>query len=342
MTGSLSFPRRSLITGGAALAATAATAGRPRAQTSTKIVISQALLIANYTPVYLALQRGLFAKHGLDVDISTAGGIAVVIPVVLSRRAQFALSGSAPSVNATLEGGPMKCIAKIAGGTALLVLGRPGTVVKSLDDFKGKTIATLRFPSNTNTTPKYVFSKIGGFDPVAAGINFLEFPPGAQAQAVKDGRADFAIVFEWDASIGVTQFGLEVVSSLTGPVGPNASSTIFATDEYLAANGETAQHLVDAIAEGMKIIHTEAGAYEKASAAAFPQVPAAAIKLGSERLLAMPAVVPRNPIITKQDWDTVMAIELGSGGGLKQALPFERMVDNSYAEKATAAFGLPR
>ncbi len=331
--------RRGFIAGGTALAAS--TILRAQAQIRPKIMISQALLIANYTPVYFALQRGLFAKHGLDVEISTAGGIAVVIPVVLSKRAQFALSGSAPSVNATLEGGPMKCIAKICGGTALLVLGRPGTVIKSLDDFKGKTIATLRFPSNTNTTPKYVLKNIGGFDPGAAGVTFLEFPPGAQAQAVKDGRADLAVVFEWDASIGVTQFGLEVVSSFTAAVGPNASSTIFATDEYLAANAETTQHFVDAIAEGMKLLHTEAGAYEKASATAFTQVPEAAIKLGSDRLLGMPGVVPRNPIISKAEWDAVMTVEIGSGGGLKQALPFERMVDNRFAEKATAAFGLP-
>ncbi len=322
----MTLTRRGLAAGGFALAV------RPAfAQAATKVTISQALLIANYTPVYLALQRGLFAKHGLDVDISTAGGIAVVVPVVLSGRAQFALSGSAPSVNATLEGGPMKCIAKVAGGTALLVLGRPGTVIRSLDDFQGKSVATLRFPSNTNTTPKFLLSKV-------PGVTFIEFPPGAQAQAVKDGRADLAVVFEWDASIGVTQLGLDVVYSLTAAVGPNASSTIFATDAYLAANRDTAQHLVDAIAEALKIIHTEPGAYEAASAAAFPQVPAAAIKLGSQRLLDMPAVVPRNPIISPADWDRVMQIELGSG--LKQTLPFDRMVDNSFAEKATAAFGL--
>jgi NitT/TauT family transport system substrate-binding protein len=304
------------------------------------VTISQALLIANYTPVYLALQRGLFAKHGLDVDISTAGGIAVVVPVVLSNRAQFALSGSAPSVNATLEGGPMKVIANVAGGTALQVLGRPGTKVASLDDFKGKTIATLRFPSNTNTTPKFLFKAKGGFDPAAAGINFVEFPPGAQAQAVKDGRADFAVVFEWDASIGVTQFGLEVVYSLADVIGPNASSTIFATNEYLKENGETAQKLVNAIAESQKLIHEDYAAYEAASEKAFPQVPAEAIKLGTKRLLGMPGVVPKNPIITKADWDAVMAIELGSGGALKQALPFDQMVDNRFAEKATAEFGL--
>ncbi len=327
------------MAGGAAIAIGAG--ARAQTPTLTKVILSQALLIANYTPVYLAQQRGLFAKHGLDLDISTAGGIAVVLPVLLSSRAQFALSGSAPAVNATLEGGPMKCIANIAGGTALLVLARPGTVVNSLNDFKGKTIATLHFPSNTNVTPKYVFSKLGGFDPAAAGTKLLEFPPGAQAQAVKDGRADFAVVFEWDASIGVTQFGLEVVYSLASVVGPNASSSIFATEAYLAGNGDTAQRLLNAIAEGMKIIHTETGAYEAASARAFPQVADAAIRLGSQRLLDMPSVVPKNPIISKADWNAVMAIELGSGGGLKQALPFEVMVDNRYAEKATADFGLP-
>ena len=333
--------KRDLLKAGATVAGATATLSHPAlAQARTKVTISQALLIANYTPVYLALQRGLFAKHGLDVDISTAGGIAVVVPVVLSKRAQFALSGSAPSVNATLEGGAMKCIATVAGGTALQVLGRPGTKVTSLDDFKGKTIATLRFPSNTNTTPKYLFKAKGGYDPVAAGINFLEFPPGAQAQAVKDGRADFAVVFEWDASIGVTQFGLDVVYSLANIIGPNASSTIFATEEYLKENGETAQKLLNAIAEGQKLIHEDFAAYEAANKLAFPQVPPEAIKLGSKRLFDMPGVVPKNPIISKADWDAVMAIELGSGGSLKQGLSYEKMVDNTFAEKATAEFGL--
>jgi len=163
-------------------------------------------------------------------------------------------------------------------------------------------------------------------------------PPGAQVGAVKDGRADLAVVFEWDASIGVTQFGLEVVYGFADLIGPNSSSAIFATQEYLDANKETAQKLVNAIAKAMKVIHTEPNAYETASATAFPAVPKEAIELGSKRLLAMHSVVPRNPIITKESWERVMTMELGTG--LKQSLPFEQMVDNSFAEKATEAYGL--
>ena len=53
----------------------------------------------------------------------------------------------------------------------------------------------------------------------------------------------------------------------------------------------------------------------------------------------MPGVVPRNPIITPAEWNAVMAIE--AGVSLKQPLPFDRMVDNRFAEKAAAEFGLP-
>jgi NitT/TauT family transport system substrate-binding protein len=261
-----------------------------------------------------------------------------VVAVILSKHAQFALSGTAPSVNATLNGGAMKCIANIAGGSSLLVLARPGTQIKSLDDFKGKTIATLRFPSNTNTTPKYALSQIAKMDLAANHVTLLELPPGAQVGAVKDGRADLAVVFEWDASIGVTQHGLEVVYGFADVIGPNSSSAIFATQEYLDGNPEIAQKLLNAIAEGMKLIHTEPGAYETASEKAFPEVPKSAIAQGSQRLLAMHAVVPRNPIMTKESWDKVMTMELGTG--LKQTLPFEQMVDNRFAEKATAEFGL--
>lgn len=325
--------RRSLLAGAAASFAAPAFS-----QSLTPVEISQAILIANYTPVYLAQQRGLFAEQGLNVSISTAGGIATVVPIILSKRAQFALSGTAPAVNATLGGGATKCIANIAGGSSLLVLARPGTSIRSLEDFKGKTIATLRFPSNTNATPKYALTQLAKLNLADSKIDFLELPPGAQVGAVKDGRADLAVVFEWDASIGVTQFGLEVVYGFADVIGPNSSSAIFATQEYLDANKETAQKLVNAIAKAMKIIHTEPEAYETASAIAFPAVPKDAIALGSKRLLAMHSVVPRNPIITKTSWDRVMTMELGTG--LKQSLPFEQMVDNSFAEKATEAYGL--
>jgi NitT/TauT family transport system substrate-binding protein len=310
-----------------------------RAQARTKVVVSEAIHIALYTPLYTAQRRGLLAKHGLDVDLSSAGGIAVPVPVLLSGRGQFALTGTGMSVNATLEGGKMLCIAKVAGGISLFAIAKPGLKIGSLNDFKGKTIATLRFPSNTISTPTYIMRSMGGFDPKEAGVNFLELPPGAQAAAVRDGRADLAIAFDWDASIGVTQFGLETVFSFANLLGPIAFSSVFCTEQYVRANGDTVQRFCNALAEAMKILHTEPNAYAEVSAQEFPQVPAEVIQLGSKNFMTTPHVVPRNPIITREDWDAIMKHETGAGN-IRQALPYKDLVDPSFATKAAAEFGL--
>lgn len=306
----------------------------------TKIIVSEAIRLALYTPVYTANRKGLFAKHGLDVDITPAGGIALPVPVLLSQRAQFGCTGTGMSVNATLEGGTMRCIAKVAGAISLFAIAKPGLKINSLADFKGKTIATLRFPSNTISTPTYMMRSLGGFDPKESGVNFLELPPGAQAAAVKDGRADLAIAFDWDASIGVTQFGLETVFSFADVLGPIAFTSIFCTEQYVKDNGDVVQRFTNALAEAMKLLHTDPNAHAEVSRAEFPQVAPEAVAIGSKNFMQTKNVVPRNPIITKVDWDAIMKHE-SVAGTLKQTLPYEQMVDTSFAQKATAEFGLP-
>jgi NitT/TauT family transport system substrate-binding protein len=323
--------RRSMLIGTGAVGVTAAFPMPGIAQGRTKVIVSEAIHIALYTPLYVAMRRDLFTKQGLEVELSTAGGIAVPVSVLLANRAQFALTGTGMSVNSTLEGGKMRCIAKVAGGISLFAIAKPGLKINSLTDLKGKTIATLRFPSNTISTPTYLME---------AGVNFLELPPGAQAAAVKDGRADLAIAFDWDASIGVTQFGLEVVYSFADILGPIAFSSVFVTDQYLQGNHETVQKFTNALAEAMKLLHTEPNTFEEVSRQEFPTVAPDVVKLGAKNFMSTKNVVPRNPIITKEDWEAIMKHESGAGT-LKKTLPYEEMVDTTYATKAAASFGLP-
>ena len=100
-----------------------------------------------------AKNKGLFAKHGIDMSIKPAGGIAQPVPALISGDAQFAVTGTGMSVNSTVEGGRMINIAKIVGYISVWVVGKPGTLVNSMADLKGKTIATLKYPSNTIIFP---------------------------------------------------------------------------------------------------------------------------------------------------------------------------------------------
>ncbi len=305
----------------------------------TPVVVSEALRLGMYASLYVAADKGLFAKHGLEADLSTAGGIALPTPIVLSGRAQFGVTSPGMSVNATREGGKLKNIAKIVGGVSMWAMARPDSPIKTIEDLRGKTIATLKFPSSTLQVPTYVMKTVGKFDPKEAGVTFLELPMGAQAAAVKDGRADLATAFEWDISIGVEQFGLKPVLSFGDVLGPLCFTTAMASEDYIAKNPATVQAFCNALAEAQKMMHQDNAVFTQVAEKYFPKVSPSVVANATKNFFGSRTAIPQNPTISAEEWDRAMQLELG-GGSIKETLPYAQMVDNSFAVKAAKDFGL--
>ncbi|MBU2963219.1 ABC transporter substrate-binding protein [Citreicella sp. C3M06] len=332
-----SLDRRSFVLGLAGLTG-AASLGLPgAARAATPANISEAIHLGLYMPLYAAMNGGFFEKHGLTPDLKSAGGIAQPVPAVLSGAADFAVTGSGMSINATAEGAQMVNIAKIAGMISVWAVAKPGTTFNGPEDFAGKTIATLKFPSNTYTTPFYAM-KQAGMDP-EKDVTWMQLPFGAQLQAVADGRADFATVFEWDASIGATQFDLEVVYSLGEALGPALFSSTFVTADFIEQSPEKVQAYCNAIAEAERALHENEQLFIDVATKEFPQIAPEVIAAARPRFFGDVPLVPRNPMISEQEWRTLIDHEAGVGT-LRADLPYEQMVDNSFAEKATKEFGL--
>ena len=337
----ISPQRRRLLAAGGAVATLAAVGGpaiRPARAQSTKVTVATAFRLANYMPLWTAVRRGVAAKQGLDIELLPTGSISEPVAMLNAGKAQIAITGTGMSVNATVEGSKIKVISRYAGAIGLWVIARPGSTLKTLADLKGKSIATLRFPSNTVSSPTYLMKTKGGFDPAAAGVKFVEGPPGSTIPAVKDGRVDCGIVFEWDASIAEAQ-GLQVMFGLGEQLGPIAFTAAMVKEDSLKSAADLIQKFVNVTAEGMRLAHTQPGLYAEVATAEFPQVPADAVKKGSARLLGLPGFVPRNPVMTAAEWDAMIAHET-STGTIRKPLSYAEMVDNSFAERATAQFGL--
>lgn len=328
--------RRSVLGGIGAVSALAATGHPLRAQTLTPVRVTTALRLANYTPAYTALREGIFAKHGLSVEISAASSVAEPISILNAGRAEFAMTGTGMAVNSAIEGADTRVIAKMAGAIGLWFISKPGAGVKTLEDLKGKTIASYRFPSNTVSSPTYAMKSVGGFDPKDAGANFVEGPLGSIIPTVVDGRADLGCVFEWDASIAEAVHGLEVSLPLAGVLGPIAFTSTLVSAAYAEKNPEVVQSFVNALTESMQLLHADPGVYARVSAQEFDQVPGAAIEAGAKRLLGTEGVVPRNPMLTPHEWDAIVAHDLAAGTVRGQG-DYASLVDMSYAERAIAS-----
>ena len=310
----------------------------PARAAGTAVTISEALRLGMYASLYVAADKGLFAKHGLEAEVSTAGGIALPTPILLSGRAQFGVTSPGMSVNATREGGKIKNIAKIVGGVSMWAMARPDSTIRTIEDLKGKTIATLKFPSSTIQVPNYAMKAVGKFDPKEAGVTFLELPAGAQAAAVKDGRADVATAFEWDISIGVEQFGLKPVLSFADIIGPVAFTTAMATEDYIARNPAAVQGFCNALAEAQKLMHQDNAVFTQVSEKYFPKVAPSVIANATKNFFGSRTAIPTAPTISAEEWDRAMQLEL-AGGSVKEALSYDRMVENSFALKAAKTFG---
>ncbi|MDB5654923.1 MAG: putative ABC-type nitrate/sulfonate/bicarbonate transport [Tardiphaga sp.] len=336
----VSASRRTVLlgAGSAAIAMALDSLGnRASSQTLKSYKLSEAAHLGMYVSVYAAKHGGFFKKHGLDIAVSSAGGIALALPVVLSGNATFAVTGAGMSVNVANEGAKVSNIAKVVGGVAMWAVAKPGTVMKGVEDFKGKTIATLRFPSSTMQTPTFAMKDRGGFDPESAGVKYLQLPVGSQAQAVLDGRADYATMFEWDVSIAKEQFGLVPVFAFADIIGPLSWTNAIVQQSLIASDPSLVQAFCDALAETQVALHADPELFVKTSIAEFPQVSEATIRAAGANLLGKSTAVPKDPTITKQEWDTDMAFEL-AGGSIKTTRPYEEMVDNSFAAKAAAKF----
>ncbi|MFN3953384.1 MAG: ABC transporter substrate-binding protein [Pararhodobacter sp.] len=332
-TGKSALSRRSVL-GGIGAAAAVTLSGLPaRTQSLTRVHISTALRLANYTPAYIALREGIFEKHGLAVEVTAASSVAEPISILNAGRAEFAMTGTGMAVNSAIEGADTKVIAKMAGAIGLWFISRPGVRVTSLDDLKGKTIASYRFPSNTVSSPTYAMRSVGGFDPAATGVRFLEGPFGSIIPAVVDGRADLGCVFEWDASIAEVVHGLEVSLPLAEVLGPIAFTSTLVSSRYAERNPEVVQAFVNALAESMELLHADPEVYRRVSTAEFDQVPPEAIAAGTQRLLSAEGVVPRNPMITREEWDAIIAHDTAAGT-VRGERTYDQLVDMSFAQRA--------
>jgi NitT/TauT family transport system substrate-binding protein len=218
-------------------------------------------------------------------------------------------------------------------------IARPDSTIKTIDDLRGKTIATLKFPSSTIQVPTFAIKTVGKFDPKEAGVTFMELPPGAQAAAVKDGRADIATAFEWDVSIAAEQFGLVPVLSFGDVIGSLCFTTAMATEETIGSNPAAIQGFCNAIAEAQKLMHENNAVFTEVAEKYFPKVTPSVVENATKNFFGSKTAIPRNPTISEDEWDRAMQLEQG-GGAVKSPLPYAQMVDNKFAAQATMQFGL--
>jgi NitT/TauT family transport system substrate-binding protein len=186
----------------------------------------------SFTPANVGKEVGIFAKHGLDIEIAGFGGDAKLQQAMAADAVDIGL-GSGPGMAFIVKGSPVKGIAAMAGPPLLFALVvRADGSVKTIDDLKGRKVAISTVASATSWLMNEVSRQKGwGFD------GFVQVPVGenaARIAAVKAGATDAGVVDIGSALNFVERGDGRILMRFGTVVKDFILHVIFATDKAIA------------------------------------------------------------------------------------------------------------
>jgi ABC-type nitrate/sulfonate/bicarbonate transport system substrate-binding protein len=152
------MPRRVRIHFGFAVALLVLVSTHARAQSKVRIGLSS--ISATSGSIWVAEERGLFKKHGLDAEvIIIGGGASRVVSSLVAGEIQFSVGGGDAVIRAALRGADGVLVASPMKTGLQRMLVRPD--IKSPADLKNKKIAVTRFGSASHWVLQLFLRKWG-------------------------------------------------------------------------------------------------------------------------------------------------------------------------------------
>jgi NitT/TauT family transport system substrate-binding protein len=216
-----------------------------------KIAISFAGVNPRQTPLWIAQEHGLFAKHGVDTDVVFIRTGPIQVAAVSSGATQLAYSGPASILGATSSGTDLRMLASFTNRLTYTMIARPE--LKKAEDLRGK-----RFGVQAIGGSVWMGAVLGleylGLDPRRDNINILNI--GDQtvlAQAMESGTIDVTVL-DGVFSRRLKQKGFSVIAELSESKIPYVSNVIVGSRALFQQQPELAENVLKGLVESLAFI----------------------------------------------------------------------------------------
>jgi ABC-type nitrate/sulfonate/bicarbonate transport system substrate-binding protein len=153
------------------------------AQGAEKLRVGKAVPFAwTFTPIEVGIQTGIFARHGVELDVSAFGGDARMQQGLTSDSIDIGI-GSGPGMAFMAKGVPAKAVFAMAGVPRnMAVMVNYNLPIRSVDDLRGKKLGVTTAGSLTEWIGKrinqqkgwtqngIIVAPIGGMQPARAAV----------------------------------------------------------------------------------------------------------------------------------------------------------------------------
>ncbi|MFV0372663.1 ABC transporter substrate-binding protein [Microbacterium sp.] len=214
------------------------------------------LQIATSSAVPMGIDEGIFAAHGLDVDIQLGQGGAALLPAVSSGSIQFAVGNPLSVLVAASQGLDMRIIAGYSTSYENVddpedlapsgVVVRTDSGITTWQDLEHKTVAVNALNTQGDLTIMSSVEDDGG-DPEAVTFTEIAFPD--QLAQLEQGNIDAAWIPEPFLSQARATEGITFIGDALRAIPGLYSMVTFTTGDYAAANPDVVAAFRASIAE---------------------------------------------------------------------------------------------
>lgn len=298
------------------------------------IKVSEVTRSVFYAPQYVAINNGYFKENGIEIELTTGQGADAVMTSVLSNQVNIGFAGPEASIYVYNEGKEDYCqvFAQMTKKDGSFLVAREKNDNFKWQDLKGKTIIPGRKGGVPYMTLEYVLRK-NGLDPKKDVVLDDSIKFDLMAGAFTSGTADYVTLFEPTASLTQNENKGYIVASVGEAAGEIPYTAYFAKKSYIENNKETIQKFTNAIYKGQKWAKENSSEdIAKVVQSFFPDTD---ITLLSKVIQNYKDIDAWNdtPVLKEESFNLLQDV-MTSAGELQKKAPYDKIVNNEYANEA--------
>jgi len=210
-----------------------------------RVKASYAAVNASQSPLWVAQDRGFFAKYGLEVDLVFISSGSLNVQALVGNSVQFAAGGPA-ALEARLRGLKLVVIANPLAFLASNLVAH--SEIKSIADLKGKVGAVSRFASSSHQGLRFLFRKNGMAE---SDLKLLQLGGDSGRLA---GLTTNKVQYSFLGAAATEQArgqGMRVLATAQQMAIPFPWTSVVVSDSWLEQNREVAYRYVKAVTEAI-------------------------------------------------------------------------------------------
>ena len=215
------------------------------------IRIASAGLSGEFLPLWVAQDRRLFKKYGLDTEVITIQGGPLAVQTLLSGSVQFHAGGTSSIIDAKMRGADTATLAVFIDSLPYTLIA--SQAIKSAAQLKGKKFAVSRLGSVSDLSLRIALRNMG-INPEKEAVILGIGDQTSRFSALRSGSVD-ATVISPPLTVTARKMGFTQITSFQDAGITWTYNSIDSTVDFAQKNPQTVLNFLRGFVEGIAYIY---------------------------------------------------------------------------------------